>query len=158
MSSFLRAALAAAAIAALGVAQRLPYWAQPLLDPLIFPYGGAQLLNGTEWTRLYFAVPELGTYAMSPMIGLVNGNVLLASYKLSPMNEDQPGQKVMWTMSTNGVNWTDTTQGTNVLFPSMNSTQSPDIALFAEPPIVINGRSYAAASPTQFCLYPVRRA
>jgi hypothetical protein len=28
------------------------------------------------------------------------------------------------------------------------------VALFAEPPLLLNGRMYAAASPKQFCLYP----
>ena len=36
----------------------------------------------------------------------------------------------------------------------MNSSQSPNVALFAGPPLTINGRLYAAASPKQYCLYP----
>lgn len=131
----------------------LPYWDMPFLDPFINPFGGASMLsNFTSWTRLYLATPELGTYAMSPMISFLNG-YFLGSWKLSPQDEDQPGQKIMWSMSTDGINWTPT-DGTNVLFPPMNSTQSPRIALFAEPSIYINGHVYAAASPIQFCLYP----
>jgi hypothetical protein len=69
--------------------------------------------------------------------------------------QDQPGQKVMWSATADGVTWSSTNTTTNVLFPSMNSTQNPGVALFAEPALYINGRYYVAASPTQFCLYPV---
>jgi len=131
----------------------LPYWDMPFLDPLINPTGGASMLsNDTIWTRLYFATPQLGTYAMSPMISFLNG-YFLGTWKLSPQDEDQPGQKIMWSMSEDGINWTPT-DGTNVLFPSMNSTQNPGVALFAEPSLYINNHVYAAASPIQFCLYP----
>jgi hypothetical protein len=130
----------------------LPYWALPGLDPFVWPYGGAGLLANVTWTRLYLATPAVGTYAMSPMLSYLNGR-FLASYKLSPSDEDQPGQKVMWSQSTDGVTWTPT-GSSNVLFPSMNSTENPRVALFAEPSIWVNGHVYAAASPIQFCLYP----
>jgi hypothetical protein len=91
---------------------------------------------------------------MSPMIGFLN-NQLLASWKLSPTDEDQAGQKIMWAASRDGTTWeTSNSDGTNVLFPSMNSTENPQVALFAEPFLLIGGRAYAAASPRQFCLYP----
>lgn len=71
--------------------------------------------------------------------------------------QDQPGQKVVWSASYDGISWTPTNTTANELFPSMNSTQNPGVALFAEPAIVVNGHYYVAASPIQFCLYPVRR-
>lgn len=122
----------------------------PFLDPLIQPYGGAALLsNRTAWTRLYFATPDIGTYAMSPMLSYLNGR-FLASWKLSPSGEDEPGQRVMHAQSTDGVSWTPGGE----LFPRMNSTESPRVALFAAPTLWLRGRVYAAATPTQICLYP----
>ncbi len=116
-------------IAMAGLAQSLalPYWAQPFLDPLIQPYGGSHLLPNVSWTRLYFATPAVGTYAMSPMLGLL-GNQLLASWKLAPTDEDQPGQKIMWAGSLDGITWqTAGSDGSNVLFPAMNSSENPGV-------------------------------
>ena len=90
---------------------------------------------------------------MSPMLSFLN-NRFLASWKLSVSDEDEPGQRVMWAQSNDGSMWTTTSDGSNVLFPSMNSTENPRVALFAEPSLLLNGRVYAAASPKQFCLYP----
>jgi hypothetical protein len=65
-------AVAAAAVVATAAALRgspaeggtpLPYWDTIALNTKL-PHGGAQLINGTRWTRLYFAVPKIGTYAM----------------------------------------------------------------------------------------------
>lgn len=89
---------------------------------------------------------------MAPMFGFYDGQ-FLATWKNSPTDEDQPGQRIMYAQSTDGVNWTATDDGQNILFPSMNTTTMPT-ALFAEPPLYINGHMYAAASPKQFCLYP----
>lgn len=133
-----------------------PSWQQPFLDPLIPPYGGATLLsNETVWTRLFFGSlnPGTGAYAMSPMLSFIN-NRFLATWKLSVSDEDEPGQRVMWAQSSDGVAWTTSSDGTNTLFPSMNASENPRVALFAEPTLSINGRVYAAASPKQFCLYP----
>ena len=135
---------------------QLPSWQRPFLDPLIPPYGGAQLLsNATAWTRLFYGTAAVGAYAMSPMLSYADG-LFLASWKLSATSEDEPGQKIMWAMSRDGASWlpANPSDGANVLFPSMNSSESPRIALFAEPTVFVNGRAYAAASPTQFCLYP----
>lgn len=134
-------------------APRLPNWAQPFLDPLIFPYGGAALLNGTAWTRLYYGVPG-AMNAMAPMISFLDG-AFLASWKISPLDEDAPGQHVLYARSTDGATWT----APAVLFPPMNSSESPRVALFAEPALLLGGgRVYAAASPQQFCLYPVQQS
>jgi len=148
--------LAAALLAAPSLA-RLPSWQQPFLDPLVPPYGGAPLLsNATTWTRLYFGTlrPGAGAYAMSPMLSFLNGR-FLATWKLSVADEDEPGQRVMYAQSDDGVAWRTSSDGaSNELFPRMNSSESPRVALFAEPALLLNGRVYAAASPTQFCLYP----
>lgn len=132
----------------------VPYWSQPFLDPLIVPYGGAQLLANVSWQRLYFATSAVGVNAMSPMLSFLNGR-FFASWKLSYGPEDAPGQKVMYAASSDGVSWLPgSVDGTNVAFPPMNSSENPGVALFAEPTLFINGRVYAAASPIQFCLYP----
>ena len=89
---------------------------------------------------------------MSPMLSYLNGS-FLASWKLAAQSEDQAGQKIMAAQSRDGLTWTPAANGA-LLFPSMNSSENPRIALFAEPSLLNNGRVYAAASPTQFCLYP----
>ena len=89
---------------------------------------------------------------MSPMLSYLNG-AFLATWKLAPHSEDEAGQRVMAAQSTDGEIWAPH-EGGLVLFPSMNSTESPNVALFAEPSLYINGRVYAAASPKQECLYP----
>lgn len=150
-------ALRLLALAAAAAASRLPSWQQPFLDPLIPPFGGAaRLSNNTKWTRLFFGTLEPGTgaYAMSPMLSFLNGR-FLATWKLSVSDEDEPGQRVMYAQSTDGVAWETSSDGvSNELFPSMNATENPRVALFAEPTLLLNGRVYAAASPKQFCLYP----
>jgi hypothetical protein len=75
-----------AAAAAGNVSVPLPFWNQPFLDPLVFPYGGAPLLANVTWQRVYFAEPAIGTYAMSPMLDYF-GSFLMVWYKLSPENE-----------------------------------------------------------------------
>ena len=151
LQSFFPPAAAAAAPAG------FPSWQQPFLDPLLPPYGGAPLLSpATTWQRLFYGTLEPGTgaYAMSPMLSYLNGN-FLASWKLSVASEDEPGQRVMYAQSSDGVAWRTSSDGrSNELFPGMNSSENPRVALFAEPTLLLNGRVYAAASPKQFCLYP----
>ena len=138
-------------------AAQLPSWQQPFLDPLVPPYGGAPLLsNRTTWTRLYYGslAPGAGAYAMSPMLSYLNGR-FLASWKLSVADEDEPGQRVMYAQSDDGAAWRTSSDGrSNELFPRMNSSENPRVALFAEPAVLLSGRVYAAASPKQFCLFP----
>ena len=137
-----RLVVALCAVLVAATATPLPYWAQPRhLNLLDRPYGGAKLLANVTWTRLYFATEALGTYAMSPMLGFA-GTQLLASWKLAARDEDQAGQKVMWAASADGVTWYpgDRGDGSNVLFPSMNATENPSVALFAEPLVTVNGQ------------------
>ncbi len=144
--------LAVATLSSLSHAQgELPMWTAPHLNPLDFPYGGARPLANVSLMRLYFATPEIGTYNMSPMFDFFY-NQFMAIWKCAPQDEDQPGQRILWSHSSDGKTWTPT-DGTNELFPNMSTTAHP-AALFAEPFLHINGRVYAAASPTQFCLYP----
>jgi hypothetical protein len=132
------------------VQSQLPSWTGPFLDPLL-PYGGVSLAANVTLFNLYRATPSIGTYNMAPMLDF-HDEQFLATWKNSPVNEDEPGQRILYSQSLNGYNWTGT-DGTNILFPNV-STNAYQVALFAEPTLHIHGRFYAAASATQFCLYP----
>ena len=130
---------------------QLPSWTQPIPDPLK-PHGGVPLAANATHARLYLATKEIGTYNMAPMFDYLNG-VFLAYWKNSPTDEDQAGQRVLYSQSVDGgVTWSPT-NGSNILFPNMSTTANP-VALFAEPVLHISSRFYAAASPSQFCIYP----
>eukprot|EP01147_Barroeca_monosierra_P000224 gene224-3603_t len=99
----------------------------------------------------YHAVPEIGMYNHAAMMDYHNGTFFL-SWKNSPLHEDEPGQRILYASSYDGLNWTKT-DGNNILFPNM-STNSLPVALFAGPTVILNGKRYASASPHQFCLFP----
>jgi hypothetical protein len=102
-------------------------------------------------TEVYHATKENGAYNHGVMIDWHDGNFLL-TWKNSPINEDSPGQRVLFSQSLDGATWTKT-DGKNVMFPSVSSTANP-AALFAGPTAIINGKRYATASPHQMCLFP----
>jgi hypothetical protein len=85
------------------------------------------------------------------MIGF-SDKQFLVTWKNSPRDEDQPGQRVLYSQSLDGVSWTKS-DGSNIMFPNISTTANP-VALFAGPPAYVNGRTYASASPVQFCQYP----
>jgi hypothetical protein len=78
--------------------------------------------------------------------------MITAYWKNGVTSEDQPGQRVLYSQSTDGLTWTPS-GGTNILFPNVSTNANP-AHLFAEPSLHINGRLYLAASATQYCLYP----
>ena len=135
----------------------LPSWNGPHLRAWL-PGGGLPAVEGTKWARIYRAEPEFGTYNHAAMIDLFNGS-LIAYWKNSERDEDQPGQRVLWSYSGDGLQWTPT-DGTNILFPNMSTSSNFNVALFAEPALHINGRQCAAlpllpprpAHPSQRCL------
>jgi hypothetical protein len=133
----------------------LPKWSAPKGDPKK-PIGGWGKVPNATAAMVYNATPALGTYNHAAMImfGSEAGDTprFLLTWKNSPKDEDQPGQRVLYSQSLDGVAWTPT-DGTNIMFPNMSTNSNP-AALFAEPPIWLNGRLYAAASPIQFCLWP----
>lgn len=131
------------------VSQTVPSWNMPLLNPIFWPYGGAQPFPNTTYTRLFYATREIGTYNMAPMLSYFNG-MFLATWKNAIEGEDQDGQRVLYSQSKDGITWTT---GVRELFPNI-SVASHHAHLFAEPTLILNGNVYAAASPTQFCLYP----
>ena len=115
------------------------------------PLGGLKMVADAVNTCVYRADPSIGTYNHASMLQYHDAQFLL-TWKNSPENEDTPGQRILFSQSLDGNSWTPTT-GNNIMFPNM-STNSNQAALFANPPIVINGRLYAGASPIQMCLYP----
>eukprot|EP01116_Phalansterium_solitarium_P000090 TRINITY_DN10058_c0_g1_i2.p1 TRINITY_DN10058_c0_g1~~TRINITY_DN10058_c0_g1_i2.p1 ORF type:complete len:419 (-),score=100.75 TRINITY_DN10058_c0_g1_i2:31-1287(-) len=129
---------------------QLPSWTAPQPNASL-PLGGFTPVPNTTYVRVYNATPEIGTYNHAAMLDFHNGTFLL-TWKNSPRDEDSPGQRVLYSQSVDGVNWTPT-DGKNILFPNVSTDANP-AALFAEPALHINGRRYAAASPIQFCLYP----
>ncbi|KAA0158338.1 hypothetical protein FNF31_05023 [Cafeteria roenbergensis] len=128
----------------------VPAWSGPIPDPSK-PLAGLKQVPGFEATRVYKATPALGTYNHAAMI-LLHDDQLLVTWKNGVRDEDSPGQRVMYSQSTDGVTWTPS-DGSNIMFPNMSTAANP-AHLFAGPPIVLNGRVYASASPKQFCLFP----
>jgi hypothetical protein len=104
----------------------------------------------------------LGTYNHAAMIDYHNG-IFFAAWKNGPLAEDKSGQRILYSQSADGVNWTPVDGGeASILFPNM-TTSARAAALFVGPPIHINGRQYVGASPgqptgaadgAQFCLWP----
>jgi hypothetical protein len=114
-----------------------PSWHGPDLHPWL-PGGGLPAAKGAKWARIYHAEPDFGTYNHACMIDAFNGS-FIAYWKNSPRDEDQPGQRVLWSYSADGQQWTPT-DGANILFPNMSTASNFHVALFAEPALHINGR------------------
>jgi len=121
------------------------------------PLGGWPRVSGATASIVYRATSAIGSYNHAAMLtyGGEEGDAPLftLSWKNSPVDEDEPGQRVLYSQSTSGATWTPTDGKTNVLFPNISSTSAP-AALFAGPFAWVGGRLYASASPTQFCLFP----
>ena len=114
---------------------------------------GFELLRGDQAVHslVYGAVPEHGTYNHAAVIDYHDG-FFLVTWKNSPRDEEQAGQRVLFATSDDGLQWSST-DGTNVLFPNVSTTASP-AHLFAEPSLVVEGRRYAAASFKQYSIFP----
>lgn len=97
------------------------------------------------------ATLELGAYNHAAMLDYHNSTFFL-TWKNSPVDEDTPGQRILFSYSVDGEGW-PVTDGTNVLFPNMSTSANP-AALFGGPTAILNGKRYATASPHQFCLFP----
>lgn len=135
----------------------VPYWSAPVGDRTK-PLGGWPVVPGAAWVPIYnssTAPEEYGTYNHAAMVTFGaelsdQSPLFLVTWKngCPGCGEDQPGQKIAYSQSLDGDVWTST----GVMFPNISTTSNP-AALFAEPPLWLNGRLYAAASPKQFCLY-----
>lgn len=152
------AALLAVAVASVGAsAPSLPFWSAPKPDGSRLQ-GFDRIANLTD-TLLYRPLDEKdGRYNHAAML-MYHRGVITVSWKNAPLQEDTPGQRVLFAQSSDGRHWTNA----SVLFPSMNSQLTPS-AQFAGPFAVLNGRLYASASPAiiadgdaqgaQFCQWP----
>lgn len=110
-------------------------WSAQQPDPSQ-PLGGFKLLDNVNLTRLYKAVPSVGTYNHAAMLGYDPvAKTILATWKCSPRDEDQPGQRILYSQTADGVHWTDPTAE---MFPNVSTTSNP-ARLFAAPPLWING-------------------
>lgn len=124
---------------------------------------GYELLPNRTKVEVYHATKEIGSYNHAAMLAYHDGRFLL-TWKNSPRDEDSPGQRIMYSQSEDGLNWTSTSSpsngwqggghtGPNVLFPNISVAANP-ARLFATPPVVVGDRLYAGASPKQMCLFP----
>jgi len=78
-----------------------PYWAAPRLDPLL-PHGGVPYTPNVSVSRIFFATTANGTYNHMPMLDEHRGT-LFAWWKNSPVDEDQPGQRILYSQSNDGI-------------------------------------------------------
>jgi hypothetical protein len=144
-----------AALLARAAGAKLPRWTAARGDPAK-PLGGWPRVSGASAALVYRATSDIGSYNHAAMLtyGGEAGDApfFTLSWKNSPKDEDEPGQRILYSQSANGSVWTPT-DGTNVLFPNISSARDP-AALFAGPFAWVSGRLYASASPTQFCLWP----
>mmetsp|Transcript_28547 Transcript_28547/g.71542 ORF Transcript_28547/g.71542 Transcript_28547/m.71542 type:complete len:482 (+) Transcript_28547:123-1568(+) len=101
--------------------------------------------------EVYRAAAEHGTYNHAAMIDFHDG-FFLVTWKNAPRDEEQPGQRVLYATSDDGIFWTPT-DGTNVLFPNVSTTAQP-AHLFAAPSVVLEGRRYAVATYSQYSIHP----
>jgi len=136
---------------------KVPSWTAPRGDPSL-PLGGWKKVPGATFVNIYNATSDLGTYNHASMIAFGSETkdptpLFTVSWKNSPKDEDSPGQRIVYSQSYDGISWTATNTGTNILFPNMSTTNNP-AALFGGPFIWLNGHLYASASPKQFCLFP----
>lgn len=144
---------------------QLPEWTARTPDPHTY-LGGFTQIPGVELVELAHASLDIGTYNHAAMIDYFDGRFLVA-WKNGPTTEDKAGQRILYSQSLDGRNWTKT-DGSNELFPDMTTKHGEvkgkgTAALFVGPPIHINGRQYVGASPgqptgasngAQFCLWP----
>lgn len=134
----------------------LPQWSMPACNASL-PLGGYPRLPGAKHTQLFNGSLTIGAYNHAPMIGF-DGARLFAAWKNDHEDEDSPGERVLFAQSEDGVHWEPSLEESpRVLFPNM-STNAVPAALFVGPPLYVDGRMYAAASPHQYCLYPAPAA
>ena len=139
---------------------RIPSWSAPLPNRSL-PLSGFKTVDIDARVEVYHGNEVVGTYNHAVMIHYHLTLGFLLAWKNGPYSEDKNGQRILYSQSKNGLNWTKT-DGTNVLFPSL-TTKKQEVAMFVGPPIHINGRLYVGASPgiptgaaqgAQYCLWP----
>ena len=135
----------------------LPFWSAPLPDRTKPLFGYDRLPNVTN-SAVYFGSSVGGFYNHAAMMSFFESRLML-SWKNAPLSEDTPGQRVLFSESSDGLVWSRA----RILFPNVSTAMTP-AAQFAGPFASINGRLYASATPAiiadgdaqgaQFCLWP----
>jgi hypothetical protein len=133
------------------LAQSLPYWSGPDLNPLE-PLGGVPLAANVTLTNIVRGTPAIGTDNTFPELDFHNGQFLV-SWQLYNVTNSTGPSPILYSQSYDGLNWTET-DGTNILFPAIQLNTGAMQTFNSAPPLHINGTTYAAASPDQFYLYP----
>lgn len=138
------------------VVAAVPTAARPLVDwtapypQTDSPTRGYPVLGDLSTTELYHAAPSTGTYSHHPMV-TYQGGALFASWSNGAVNEDNPGQRVLGTVSTDGGgSWA----GWKVYFPPQDKNppdepgsdgRVPGRVLTADGYATIGGDVYAVA-------------
>ena len=138
---------------------KVPYWTASKPDKHLPDFGWTKVKNRTD-SIVYFpnTTDTDGMYNHAAMLQYFRGAIHI-SWKNAPESEDTPGQRVLYSYSTDGVSWSKA----ELLFPNMSSEALP-AAQFAGPFATLNGRLYASSTPAviadgdaqgaQFCLWP----
>eukprot|EP01043_Picozoa_sp_COSAG02_P087855 COSAG02_NODE_25061_length_670_cov_0.499124_1_plen_172_part_00 len=71
------------------------------------PLCGFTLADGLSTTTVYRATADLGAYNHGAMMDYHFGNFFL-TWKNAPRDEDSPGQRILYSQSADGVDWTRT--------------------------------------------------
>ena len=82
------------------------------------PNGGLPLLQGAVHNTVFKATPELGTYNHQAQIER-HGGAFHVAWKSSPFNEDEDGQRILYSSSADGRAWS----APSAVFPSMPASE-----------------------------------
>ena len=141
----------------------LPTWAAPRPDPGK-PLGGYAKAPQAFRALVHRGNKTLGSYNHNVMFEYLADLGFFMQWKNCPADEDCNGQRMLYATSGDAMAWAPA----KVLFPNLTTAALP-VALEPGPPLKINGRLYAAASPglfkpgnphdqdaqgSQFCLWP----
>lgn len=110
--------------------------------------GGLPLLPGAEHHIVFEATPETGTYNHQAQIQRHAGSFHVA-WKSSPFNEDEDGQRILYSSSADGREWSPAVD----VFPSMPASMFgcdpghcwDKIHHEGSPFVTLNGRLYAVS-------------
>lgn len=136
----------------------LPFWTAPKPDGTRLQGYMKVAPNLTDTVIFRPDTEEEGRYNHAAMIMYHRGTITI-SWKNAPLEEDTPGQRVLYSQTRDGQSWSKAAE----LFPTLNTKETPS-AQFAGPFAVLNGRLFASASPavitlgdaqgSQFCQWP----
>ncbi len=140
----------------------LPSWRAPQPDPSR-PWGGYRHAASTFTSLVHMGNKTMGSYNHNVMFDYSVGNGFFVQWKNCDTDEDCNGQRMLYAQSNDAQNWSPAA----VLFPNMTVPGGPAATLEPAPPLRVNGRLYAGASPgfhntthdssaqgSQCCLWP----